>query len=399
MPVTVTFDVAMDASSSPMKMKVTDTSDYASAGIDIQNVTGILVVTHPNNNRYVGDLNNPDITYDANTGTLTVGEVSLIRAADGLPIEGTYSVELITYDNGVEAGRLTRTFSFQYDRITPQVTESFDVFTPQLLVNNTTASYAIPGYTETVTATLSATSPQIAINASTISNQLDLVFNGDYYDAQYDIQLAVDVTYQSDTYSWLSIIDRIVVTRELHAYTPRTLADLLSAINTFKNDANTFKGVNSTLYQRRTEDYEQLLSLYEHLRRRVEAALFGDDLYDIVEQIEQILRLNTEYTPIHTGQPIPPYTVGIVSGGSGNVQAQEFQFVGDGTTTVFTATHNLFSNLGVTINAPLVSVFFVTTGQEREMQLAPARRATPDTLEVEITPAPANGEVFYVRVG
>lgn len=288
-------------------IKVTDPNNYP-AGVDVD-LIGILNITQPDGVQRTGDFNSPDIYYDS--GGLVVAEIPLRLDSDGNPQQGTYTVEYQIDHPGYVPSTFTRTFDLAYTRKTLDLEEDFDVFTPSLFYRDNT-NFSQTGWTTTTSTVAWAAQIGTVGSTSGATNNFDLVYSGDYYDAEYDIDYTRDLLYTHSTYSWLTLRDQYEENILTTADTPPTVNDIIQCLNDLKAELDAAAGscLRTDLLEAK---YQKAMVRYDHLIHKLRIG-DGDDAEDL---LEEILNLTSCSHGTNRNQPIDPYDLSAYTGGSG----------------------------------------------------------------------------------
>lgn len=264
-------------------------------------VTGIITTLLPDGITDAGDWDNPDVEYV--TGALTDGSKELRTQSDGFPQQGTYVITYVVDHPDYTPTTLTKTFILSYKGVTPEITELFDLFSPQLRVQDTTV-YTKGGFgTPTITRAWEA----VVGNVTTLtgsSSILDLIYNSSYYDAEYEIELIVDLTYVHSTYTYLTVIDRRTAELETTANAPASFATLSTYLKTIKERFDSLESCAQTTAAR--QDYQYAAALLQHIKNRIcdlDTVGLGDQIEDFMNVYYQ--RVATVY--VNTNEVINAY--------------------------------------------------------------------------------------------
>jgi hypothetical protein len=304
------FTVVLDKSSSIPVFTLQDTSSYPT-GVPAL-VQGVVSVTQPDGITVAGSVLTPDITWNG-TGLNTASK-ELRLCADGTLQKGIYTVSYIVNATGYTQSSLTKTFVVNYDAIPLSIQPIIDAFTPVLKVNDNTY------YSENGLVFVSATRAwDIQINTagattaykSATTQLVDLIYSGNYYDAEYVFNLSVILTMTlSAPSSFVSIIDKLTASSTYDVYTPLTITQMLAGLDTLQTQANSDDDCGCT--QSASERYDKALDLYnEFLSKGRSGVYIGTDV--ISTKIAKLINgCNTVLS--HTNAPIPAYNWS--SGGS-----------------------------------------------------------------------------------
>jgi len=305
----VSFSVKFDLTGAP-KLVLTDTT--TSPPLDL---VGIFSIIQPDGYERTGDIDDPDIT--APGGSF---EFPLTLGDDGNIQCGEYIITFTAAAAGYLSTDFTRQFDMDYEPVDLDLVEYFDVFTPELYYNDET-DYAVSGYNNgSITRAWSAVStPTGTINGT--SQQFDLLFGGDYYDAAYVITLVASLLYTHQTYSWLTIEEEIEEEVETYAETPPDVEGLVNLLSEMRAEIAT---LDRTCRERcdLIGSFSYAESLLGHIIRKVCLGL-TDGIYDDIQQLMTVLNDNHIPTYVATNDVIPPYDVSDFCGGGGGGSEQK----------------------------------------------------------------------------
>jgi hypothetical protein len=274
--------------------KLTDNSVYPVGVVP----TGIFTITQPDGITRTGTFTNPDIV-----ASNTSKDINLRLDCNSKMQQGEYTIKYEVHATGYDPTILSRSFTISYTKPTVILSDNFDVFTPALEVQDIT-TYGVAGFTNAVVRSWSAVMSAGTITG-TNSSLFDLKYAGSYYDSAYTITFGSTVTYQSTSYSYLSIKDSFSKTETVDIYTPSTSAQLLTGLTALKTALDAL--INSCQkYDNAKEDYEYAYILYTHAMKRICA---GDKVgvYTYINEITSIINNNVKPILTHTNAPISPY--------------------------------------------------------------------------------------------
>jgi hypothetical protein len=260
--------------------------------------TGVFTITQPDGLTRTGSFDSPDIT--AVNGTK---DINLRLDCNNLLQQGEYTIKYEVHAEGYDPTILSRSFTISYSKPTVVLTNNFDVFTPALETEDVT-SYAVTGFSDTIARTWSAVMSAGTITG-TNSAVFDLKYGGSYYDSNYVISFSAVVTYQSSSYSFLSIEDSFSKVETIDVYTPESSAQLLTGLTALKAKLDSL--INSCQqYDELKCEYEYAYTLYAHAMKRICA---GDKtgVYTYLNEITAIINNNVKPTLTHTNAPISAY--------------------------------------------------------------------------------------------
>lgn len=364
----ISIACTLDKSQSSPTWKIIDNSNYP-AGV-AQTIAGILTVTQPDNITLANsNFGAPNIFW--NSGALVPANLELRldntnsfqRGGSGYII--IYTVRAPGFTDTV----LTKTFSLQYNPPPLVVTNNFDIFTPDLSVQDST-TYPQTGLTfvsVTENWTVSIISVEGVTETLSGSGQsLDLAWLGSYYDSVYNVSLTVFPQWQlTGSSTFVTIIDDLQTAATFYAQIPPTLAQLLASLTTLKSqvdaaicDCNTYN-VLLARYNLANSIYSQLI-----LRGQT-GSLAGLNVY--VYQLEKIFNNNVNPTYVNTNGVIPPYNWG--TGGSGSVAWSAITGKPSTITVEWTVGASGFPGAGATtytdarlVNVPVTQVYVFRNG-------------------------------------
>jgi hypothetical protein len=293
----IDFSVKFDLTTGAPKMVLEDTSSYPPG--DETGITGFFSITSPDGGTDSGSWTSPDVAWN---GTELTGKELVLRLDSSGNIQcGNYTVVYNATHPLYAPTVLSRTFYVSYVAPTLNLVENFDVFAPFLEYVDQT-SYGVSGFTYNVDRSWVATSVPTGTLTSTSAN-FDLIYGGDYYDAQYNISFTVDIEYQSTSYSYLQIVDTITTSRTAYANTPPPIDDLIEYLTDLKCELDANSN-NCTLNEEYKKRYEYASSILFNIIESCRA-----DLSEcLTESIAEFLSLvNNFVTPPYTNINAPIY--------------------------------------------------------------------------------------------
>jgi hypothetical protein len=322
----IDFSVRFDLTTGTPRMILTDTSTYP-PGVE-EDITGYFSITSPDKGVDSGSWASPDVTWDGDS--LTPKDL-VLRLNDKGNIQcGSYTVVYNIDHPDYIPTVLSRTFSISYVPVTLNLVENFDVFSPQLKYYDQTV-YGIPNFSYTILLreweALSIPTGSINVSSPTASI-FDMVFGSDYYDAVYQMSFGVQVLYESDSYSYLTILDQIGKEWTTSADTPPSIEDLVGYLNDLKTemDANIN---NCTLHTEYKKRYEYAASLLFNILQSCKVGL----TLPLKSYVEEFLSVTNNFVSppyVNTNQIIEPYDCACESTTGSLVLIDEF-IVGDPT--------------------------------------------------------------------
>jgi len=310
----ISIAVVLDKSQPSPILKVVDNSNYPT-GV-AQTIAGILSVTQPDNITVANsNFSAPDIFWSSGALVPAILELRLDtsqtfqRSGPGYTV--IYTVRAPGYSDTV----LTKTFTLQYTPSTLIITNNFDIFTPQLSVQDST-TYTQTGVTfDSVTDSWGAQIITVNGTTQTITGSgqtFDLAYLGQYYDAQYDVGLTVTPIYTITASSFVTVIDQLQTSTTLYARVAPTLSALQTDLANLKSQLDAAV-CDCNLYQILFDRYNLASAIYSQLVARGQSgSLAGLNQY--INQLLKIFNNNVTPTYVNTNQVIPPYDWGTGSG-------------------------------------------------------------------------------------
>lgn len=303
----IDFSVELDFITN--QIKLTDPNSYPT-GVDAD-LIGIFTITQPDGVTIPAEWTNPEIYY--NSGALVQAARTLRLNGNNKPQEGTYIIKYEVDHPDYVPTILTKTFELSYTKPTGQVTESFDVFTPELLLTDA-SNYAVTGFAApTITRAWDIDAGTVGTVTGS-SSSIDLAISGQHYDAVYTGQLITSVLYEHQTYNYLTLRDQHTFNINTTANTPPSISGLLTYLKAIKTRLDTSISCSQSAILK--GEYEYAFVLYRHIRDR---ACAGDTL-NLDDYIQEFLNIyyQRRYTYVNTNAVIPAYDTSGACGGSGS---------------------------------------------------------------------------------
>ncbi len=299
----VSFTVKFDLTSAP-KLVLTDTTLSPPAGL-----VGVFSIQQPDRYVRTGDIDSPDIAAAGDSF-----EFPLTLDSDGNVQCGEYVITFTAAAPSYLSTDFTRTFDFDYTPVELDMVEYFDVFTPELLYEDET-DYSRDGYNHgAITRAWEAIStPTGTLTAAT--QELDLIFGGDYYDANYAISLVASLLYTHQTLSWLTIEEEITDSVDTYAMTPPTVEELVEQLDALQA---TIETMDRTCREHcdLIMDYTYAEALLGQIVRKSCMSL-TDGIFDMLKRLITILNDNHIPTYVPTDDVILPYDTSTLCNGGG----------------------------------------------------------------------------------
>jgi hypothetical protein len=386
----LSFNVRFDLTGTPT-LVLTDTTTSPPAGL-----VGIFAITQPDGYTRTGSISTPDISVAGGSFSILLR----LNSSGGLQ-SGTYRIVYTGNAPSYLSTDFTREFVFDYQAPSLVLTEDFDVFTPDLKYIDSTV-YSKSGYTNggITRAWTAISTPTGTITGSTAT--FDVVFGGQYYDANYVIALTSSLLYTNTTYNWLTVQETVNKSVNTYAETPPDVSDIVGDISDLKLQLD--EAINSCqVYDDIKADFEYAQVLFLHIVDKFKVS----DLDNIFTDLKDLLRvLNNYQIPayIPTNLPIPTYDVtpffpgaiwgnivgtitlqtDLVSYIATQIASNKFAAsVGNGSATSFAITHNLNS-------ADIeIEVFEVSSGETVYTNIV---RTSANVVTVSFATAPTTNQ-------
>ncbi len=299
----LSFNVKFSLIGAPT-LVLTDTTSSPPVGM-----VGIFSITQPDGYVRTGDIDDPDIT--AAGGEF---EFPLTLDSEGNVQCGEYIIVFTANAPSYLSTDFTRTFDFDYTPVELDMVENFDVFTPELTYNDAT-DYARDGYNNgSITRAWEAVStPTGTLTATT--QLFDLIFGGDYYDANYAIELVASLLYTHQTLSWLTIEEQITDSVDTYAMTPPTVEELVEQLDALQA---TIESMDRTCREAcdLIMDYTYAEALLGQIIRKACMSL-TTGIFDMLTRLITILNDNHIPTYVPTNDVITAYDTSALCGGGG----------------------------------------------------------------------------------
>lgn len=329
----------------------------ASLGV-VSGITGTVEVTQPD-----GITTLDYISYSG--GALTQAQVELRKNVEGKIPKGAWRIKYTVTHSEYEATVLDRIVTIGYDRPTAMQAPNLNVFTPILEVSDGT-TYVVPGYTnQSVTRSWTGTISGVgSISAGNVI-LFNLVFGGQYYDADYSINLQSIAEWSLNGNTWLSIRDKINNTIGYSVDAPISLATLLGKLNDFKAEVDQKSNTCSEDDMRLIYAYAE--SIYDHiLKRGCYGQVSGLDKW--IRELDSILSDGISAVYVNTGLPLTPYSWTSPCSGSGSGEVNTASNIGNGVGVFYAKSgvdlrfKRLVAGTNMTISDQGTEVHFSATG-------------------------------------
>lgn len=307
------FTVRFDLTGTPT-LRLTDTTTAPPVGL-----VGIFEITQPDGYTRTGNISSPDIVAG---GTFSF---PLTLDSNGGVQQGQYTIKFTATAPSFLSTDFTRTFQFAYTPVNLKLREEFDVFTPQLRYFDDTV-YSVSNWSSgSITRAWSASSTPTGVKTGS-GVSLDMIHNGSYYDANYNVTLTSSALYTHQVYSWLTVEETVSKSISTYAETPDSVAQIVSRIVDLKNSLeNKIDTINE--YNQTKQDFEFAQSLFEHILHRIKV----QNLSGIYRDLKDLIAILNNYqipTYVPLNSPILPYNLNSIFNGAvwgqltGNIQDQ-----------------------------------------------------------------------------
>jgi hypothetical protein len=290
----ISFSVQFDLTGVPT-LRITDTSTHGLIATRVASFD----ITQPDLYTREGNILAPDMAAGATTFS-----IALRLDSNGLPQVGTYRIVMTVRNAGYDDTEATREWISTYVPVNLVITENFDVFTPNLSVRDNT-TYAVSNFNSgPLTRSWSITSvPTGTITGSGVTQSL--LYNGNYYDANYTLSLTSSLLYTHQVYTWFTVNETVSKTVNTYAQTPSTLVQLVTDISALKLSVDNAINSGNEFY-RQQADFEYAQTLFVHIIDKIKVnntANIYKDLKDLIAV------LNNYQIPVYTptNQPITAY--------------------------------------------------------------------------------------------
>jgi len=289
----IAFNVSFNLTGTPT-LVLTDTTTTPPAGF-----VGIFAITQPDGYTRTGNINAPDI--NAAGGAFSY---ALRLDSAGEVQTGTYTIKFTGAAPGYLSTDFTRTFQFTYKPVTISLNEEFDVLTPSLKYSDATV-YQVPGFSQgTVSRVWTAVSTPTGTVTSTAAT-FDIKYQNKYWDANYAITLESSISYTNQTYTYLTVIEKITKSVSTYAQTPPSLDQIVSKISDIKLTLDNSRN-NTQAYLSAKDAFESAQTFFAHIIDKLKVG----NIANVDKDLKDLLVVLTNYqipsyTP--TNQPINPY--------------------------------------------------------------------------------------------
>lgn len=215
------------------------------------------------------------------------GSRSLRMDVAGLPQTGVYKVVLTVKAPGYDDTVITKTVVLNYRKPTVKISKNFNVLTPLLKVKDQTL-YTSPDLTaDTVTR---AWEVEIGSAGSlTFGNVVEptLSINDDFYDAKHAVSLVSQVTFESISYPFLTVIDELSGSAIFSSYQVPAFSafpDILEEIAVLSGGA---PGCGCGPDSCESHEYKKAYLLF----RKIELTICKEITADLLQSVDEFLNI------------------------------------------------------------------------------------------------------------
>ena len=319
LPTDITFDikfkVSIDKSVVVPKIAFIDETVYTysddTTTVDVtSHVRGYISITQPDGITIYSDT--PDIDGSANVLST---DKPLRLTYDGKIQNGiyvfTYTVKMIGFDNAVDDIVTTKSVLIKYETPKSVIVPYTDVFTPSIKVTSETV-FTQPGMVVSQSRSWNVVInylDNLPVELPPLSSKVaDLIYNGKYYDACYNIILIETTTYGIINADWCFIVDKATATLQLDVFPPAPFSTLQECVDKLNE-----KGYGCC----KEDDYVEAQRL---LTQAIYSSLKGyfDLMHSYVLRLEKMLWKCINKSNVHTYTELQPYDFDFTNPSGGN---------------------------------------------------------------------------------
>lgn len=256
---------------------------------------GNFSVTFPDGSQVLHtDFTSPDIT--APGGAINI---SLITDIDNTVLTGTYIINFVARNAGGTEYILQQTFDFNWEKPIKAITNESDVVLPDIKFLDSTAYETSGSFTGVLTRNFYTTTPSTSevgvITKTSVGDVLMPSHNSKYYEGIYLVKSDISVAYTHTSKSWLTVsyVDLYQETYDIRE--APTQDELVTLMNTYKEQIDVYKTTNPSEYAIRNEEYDLVVGLYSHLIARFDTGTL-DGCKSILDQLLGLLPPTNPYT-------------------------------------------------------------------------------------------------------
>ena len=256
---------------------------------------GNFSVTFPDGSQVLHtDFISPDIT-----APLGSTDISLITDIDNTVLTGTYVINFVTLDAGLTERTKLETFDFNWEKPVKAISNQSDVVLPDIKLLDSTLYETSGNFTGTLTRDFYTYTPAGsevgALKKQSVGDVLMPSHSSKYYEGIYLVKSDISVAYTHSSKSWLTVsyVDLLQETYDIRE--APTQEELVTLMNTYKDQIEEYKTTNPDEYERRNEEYDLVLGLYSHLIARYDTGTL-DGCKPILDQLLGLLPPTNPYT-------------------------------------------------------------------------------------------------------
>ena len=256
---------------------------------------GNFSVTFPDGSQVLHtDFISPDIT-----APLGSTDISLITDIDNTVLTGTYVINFVTLDAGLTERTKLETFDFNWEKPVKAISNQSDVVLPDIKLLDSTLYETSGNFTGTLTRDFYTYTPAGsevgALKKQSSGDVLIPSHSSKYYEGIYLVKSDISVAYTHSSKSWLTVsyVDLLQETYDIRE--APTQEELVTLMNTYKDQIEEYKTTNPDEYERRNEEYDLVLGLYSHLIARYDTGTL-DGCKPILDQLLGLLPPTNPYT-------------------------------------------------------------------------------------------------------
>lgn len=285
-------------------LRLTDTS----TGFTL--AKGNFSVTFPDGSQVIHtDFITPDIS--APGGSV---DIALVTSASNLVLTGQYTIDFVALDATPTEYTLERSFDFNWEKPTKDIQNLSDVMVPDIKFVDYTPYETSGNFTGTLTRDFFTYTPAGsevgALKKQSVGDVLMPSHSSKYYEGIYLVKSDISVAYTHSSLSWLTVsyVDLLQETYDIRE--APTQDELVSLMNTYKDQIEAYKTTNPDEYARRNEEYDLVLGLYSHLIARFDTDTL-DGCKPILDQLLGLLPPTNPYT--YKATQMLPFSLNIAS--------------------------------------------------------------------------------------
>ena len=289
MPANFNAQFIVNEKTSTRVLRLTDTS----TGFVL--AKGNFSVTFPDGSQVVHtDFLSPDITTPA--GSI---DIALITDIDNTVLTGSYIINFVAINAALTEFSKQETFDFNWEKPTKSILNESDVVLPDIKFRDSTAYETSGNFTGVLTRDFYTYTPAGsevgALKKQSVGDVLTPSHSSKYYEGIYLVKSDISVAYTHSSKSWLTVsyVDLLQETYDIREAPSQD--ELVSLMNTYKDQIEAYKTTNPDEYETRNEEYDLVLGLYSHLIARFDTGTL-DGCKSILDQLLGLLPPTEPYT-------------------------------------------------------------------------------------------------------